>query len=64
VDVKSCFDTIDQDKLLEIILKVIKSDEYILHKFCEMNMDQGKVRKKFSVRASAAGTLFSSEGDC
>ena len=55
VDIKSCFDTIEQDKLLEIIYKVIKSDEYMLHRYCEINMDQGKVRKRFNVRATATG---------
>jgi telomerase reverse transcriptase len=56
VDVKNCFDTIDQDKLLEIVDNIIKSDEYILNRYCELNMDQGKVRKKFNVRATATGT--------
>ncbi len=55
VDIKSCFDTINQDKLLDIIYKVIKSDEYMLHRYCEVNMDQGRVRKRFNVRATATG---------
>ena len=59
VDIKSCFDTINQDKLLDIIYKVIKSDEYTLHRYCEVNMDQGKVRKRFNVRATATGTCTS-----
>jgi len=36
---------------------MVKSPEYIIHKYCELNMDQGKVRKRFNVRASAAGTI-------
>jgi hypothetical protein len=56
VDIKSCFDTINQDKLLDIIYRVIRSNEYMLHRYCEVNMDQGKVRKRFNVRATATGT--------
>jgi len=55
VDIKSCFDTIKQEKLLEIMESVVNCEEYVLHKYCELNMDQGKVRKRFSTRASATG---------
>lgn len=58
VDIKSCFDTIEQEKLLNIVYHVISSDEYVLHKYCELNMDQGNVRKRFNIRACAMGTLF------
>jgi len=57
VDIKSCFDTIEQEKLLQIIDDVINSDEYVLHRYCEVNMDQGKVRKRFNVRAVSLGTF-------
>ena len=39
--------------------RVIKSDEYILHKYCEVNIDQGKIRKRFNIRASAIGKASS-----
>jgi telomerase reverse transcriptase len=58
VDIQSCFDTIDQDKLLDIACRVIKSEEYALHRYCEINMDHGKVRKRFNVRASAMGMIY------
>ena len=57
VDIRNCFDTINQNRLLNIIYQMLKSPEYILHKYCELNMDQGKVRKRFNVRASAAGNF-------
>jgi len=57
VDIKSCFDTIDQEKLLNIMYRMIQSEEYVLHKYCEVNMDQGKVRKRFNIRASAIGKV-------
>jgi retron-type reverse transcriptase len=59
VDIKSCFDTINQDKLLNLMQLIIKSDEYVLHRYCEVNMDQGKIRKRFNVRASAMGKASS-----
>ena len=55
VDIKSAFDSIKQDKLLDIIYGVIKSDEYSLQRYCEVNMDQGKARKRYNVRATATG---------
>ena len=58
VDIKSCFETIDQGRLLNIIRGIMKSPEYILHRYCEVNMDQGKIRKRFNVRATAAGINY------
>jgi hypothetical protein len=56
VDIKGCYDTINQEKLLEIIEQVIKCDKYMLHKYSELNMEQGRVRMSFNTRASATGT--------
>ena|SRR5579859_1782616 len=61
VDVKSCFDTINQEKLLTIMKSVITSEQYALHHYRELNMDQGRVRKKSHNRATAVDDLVPEE---
>jgi len=56
VDIKGCFDSINQEKILEIIKdQVVKSDEYMLHKYCEIKHNHGRVIKNYSMRATATG---------
>jgi len=61
VDIRSAFDTVNQDKLLDIIFDVIKGEDYALHRYCELNIDRGKITKRFDVRASSFGTFPSKE---
>jgi hypothetical protein len=55
VDIRGAFDTVNQDKLLNVIYHVIKAEQYALNRYCELNIDRGKVLKRFNVRASALG---------
>ncbi|KAG4305064.1 hypothetical protein PORY_001234 [Pneumocystis oryctolagi] len=57
VDIKNCFDTIDQDKILELITKTLKEDEYILRRFVLITSNFGKFCKKFIVKASSSDDL-------
>jgi hypothetical protein len=58
VDIKTAFDTVNQHRLLNVIDDVIKGEEYALHRYCELNIDRGKVVKRFNVRASSLGIIF------
>lgn len=47
VDVQACFDSIEQGKLLEIIRRIIKEDEYIVQRYARLYPNAGKVKKQF-----------------
>lgn len=57
VDVKSCFDTIDQDKVIEIVTRILLEDEYMLQRYCAVVPSLGKIGRKFNVRAIPAQDL-------
>ncbi|KAG5440265.1 hypothetical protein PCANB_001835 [Pneumocystis canis] len=57
VDVKNCFDTIDQDKVLELVNRTLQEDEYILRKFVLVTSKLGKINKKFISRAGSSDDL-------
>lgn len=57
VDVKNCFDTIEQDKVLDIVSQVLAEDEYMLQKFCAVVPDLGRVGRKYHTRAVPAQDL-------
>ncbi|KAG5520077.1 hypothetical protein PMAC_001153 [Pneumocystis sp. 'macacae'] len=57
VDIKNCFDTIDQDKVLELVVKNLKEDEYILRRFVLITSNFGKFNKKFITRANSSDNL-------
>lgn len=59
VDVKSCFDTIDQEKLLEIVADVLAEDDYMLQKFCVLVPSLGKISRKYHNRAIPAQDMES-----
>lgn len=58
-DVKSCFDTIEQDKVLDIVSEVLAEDEYMLQKFCAVVPALGKIGRKYHNRAIPAQDLES-----
>ncbi|KAK4702528.1 telomerase reverse transcriptase, partial [Phenoliferia sp. Uapishka_3] len=51
VDVKACFDTIKQDKLLHIIETVLKEDAYVVQKFSKVTTAAGRVSKAWPRQA-------------
>ncbi|KTW30640.1 hypothetical protein T552_00356 [Pneumocystis carinii B80] len=57
VDVKNCFDTIDQDKVLELAINILQEDEYILRRFVLITSNFGKFSKKFISRAGSSDDL-------
>ena len=48
VDVKACFDTIKQDKLLSIIEELLIESEYRAEKYNQVQPVSGKVAKKWN----------------
>ncbi|KTW32040.1 telomerase reverse transcriptase [Pneumocystis jirovecii RU7] len=57
VDVKNCFDTIDQDKVLELVIKTLQEDEYILRRFVLVTQNLGKFSKRFIAKAGSSDDL-------
>lgn len=57
VDVRNCFDTIEQDKVLDIVSRVLREDEYMLQKFCAIVPTLDKVGRKYHNRAIPAQDL-------
>ena len=71
LDVKACFDTIDQTKLLQIVRDALSDvsftsivllcrltplkDEYTLRRFGIVNADAGKYKKRWLKRAFSSG---------
>ena len=47
VDVQTCFDTIEQTKLLEILKDVISEDEYSIQRHGQVSSASGKIRRSF-----------------
>ena len=51
VDVKSCFDTIDQTKVLDIASDLLQEDEYVVNRFCALTPSAGTTGKRFVTQA-------------
>ncbi|KAL8280819.1 hypothetical protein RQP46_006823 [Phenoliferia psychrophenolica] len=59
VDVKACFDTIKQDKVLEIIESVLKQKSYVVQKYSQVTCPSGRVSKKWPRQAHPGGENWS-----
>ncbi|KAF9398345.1 hypothetical protein BGX21_007911 [Mortierella sp. AD011] len=53
VDIKKSFDSINQDKLLEIIDRTLKEDKYMIHRHSKVLPSNGHIMKRFLPRAVA-----------
>jgi telomerase reverse transcriptase len=51
LDVKAAFDSIRQDKLLEIVEQIIKEEEYCMYKYSQAFPSGGRIRTTFVKRA-------------
>ncbi|KAL0953283.1 hypothetical protein HGRIS_004533 [Hohenbuehelia grisea] len=47
VDVQACFDTIEQDKLLNILYELLSDEEYMIQRFGKISSVAGKIRRNF-----------------
>lgn len=56
VDVQTCFDTIEQTKLLEILKEIISEDEYSIQRHGEVISATGKIRRNFVKTGMPGGT--------
>ncbi|KAL1918651.1 uncharacterized protein VTP21DRAFT_2673 [Calcarisporiella thermophila] len=54
VDIRCCFDSIDQHKVLDIIRNVLKEDEYLVQKYAILFNSAGKIRKSYQRKARTA----------
>ncbi|KAG0250839.1 hypothetical protein BG011_008049 [Mortierella polycephala] len=51
VDIKKSFDSINQDKLLEIINNTLKEDQYMIHRYSKVMPANGAITKRFFPKA-------------
>ncbi|CEL53334.1 Telomerase reverse transcriptase OS=Bos taurus GN=TERT PE=3 SV=2 [Rhizoctonia solani AG-1 IB] len=51
LDVRACFDTIDQDKLLQILRHTLTQKAYMVRKFSQLQFSTGQPRRSFRKRA-------------
>ncbi|KAG9125666.1 hypothetical protein FRC07_006702 [Ceratobasidium sp. 392] len=51
LDVRACFDTIEQDKLLSILRQSLTQDGYMIRKFTRMQFSTGQTRRTFQKKA-------------
>ncbi|KAF7797313.1 hypothetical protein EIP86_008508 [Pleurotus ostreatoroseus] len=47
MDVQACFDTIDQTKLLQILLQVLKEDSYVIERHGQVSSQCNRVKRNF-----------------
>ncbi|KAG0021836.1 hypothetical protein BGZ80_001610 [Entomortierella chlamydospora] len=59
VDIKKSFDSINQDKLLEIIDRTLKEDKYMIHRHSKVLPSNGRIMKRFLPRAVAPDEMGS-----
>ncbi|KAF9360598.1 hypothetical protein BGX26_008583, partial [Mortierella sp. AD094] len=59
VDIKKSFDSINQDKLLEIIDRTLKEDKYMIHRYSKVLPSNGHIMKRFLPRAVASNEMGS-----
>lgn len=48
VDIKSSFDTINQERLLEVLRELLSNDEYLVCKYTTIQPNHGRLKKNFS----------------
>ncbi|CAA7267063.1 unnamed protein product [Cyclocybe aegerita] len=51
VDVQTCFDTIDQGKLLSILREIVSEDVYMTQKFGQVSASLGRVKRTYVKKA-------------
>jgi len=51
VDVQACFDTIDQDRLLDILEKIVGEEGYMIQHYNQVFPRDGKMRRSFLQKA-------------
>ncbi|KAJ3515494.1 hypothetical protein NLJ89_g1720 [Agrocybe chaxingu] len=51
VDVQTCFDTIDQSKLLSILREIVSEDVYMTQKFGQVSTSLGRVKRTYVKKA-------------
>ncbi|CAG8667811.1 2360_t:CDS:10, partial [Racocetra persica] len=54
VDVKCCFESINQDQVLEIVKDVLKESEYAIHKYDMVCQKGGAVRARYNYYANSS----------
>ncbi|KAI1315063.1 hypothetical protein EDD11_001356 [Mortierella claussenii] len=59
VDIKKAFDSINQDKLIEIIDRTLKEDQYMIHRHSKLLPSNGKIMKRFLPKAVAPNEMSS-----
>ncbi|OZJ05810.1 hypothetical protein BZG36_00879 [Bifiguratus adelaidae] len=57
VDIAACFDSIDQDKLCNIIQDILREDEYLVQKYGVIHPSAGKIKKSY-VKSALNGDEF------
>ena len=58
VDVRHCYDNIDQDRLLDIVVDILSEDEYMIHRYAQLqsckSMNRLSTRKRSEVGPPAS----------
>ncbi|KAF9965712.1 hypothetical protein BGZ70_004262 [Mortierella alpina] len=57
VDIKKSFDSINQEKLLEILKSTLKEEKYTIHQHCSVTPVKGRIVKRFTPNAIASDKL-------
>ncbi|CAO3564166.1 unnamed protein product [Mortierella alpina] len=57
VDIKKSFDSINQEKLLEILKSILKEEKYTIHQHCSVTPVKGRIVKRFTPNAIASDKL-------
>ncbi len=61
VDVRACFDTIDQSKLLEILVELLSRDNYLRQRYGSISFGNGRVQRKYVRKAIPHGLEFADQ---
>lgn len=62
VDIKACFDSMNQVRLIELVEEVMNEVEYTISNYSSMQFDKGKVRRRFLKTAQRDGMLWQDHG--
>ncbi|KAF9962271.1 hypothetical protein BGZ72_008406 [Mortierella alpina] len=57
VDIKKSFDSINQEKLLDILKSTLKEEKYTIHQHCSITPVKGRIVKRFTPNAIASNEL-------
>ena len=60
LDLRACFDTINQEKLLPLIRTLLSEDDYVIRRFCVLHPALHRVCKAFRRRATTLAGLTQS----